>query len=480
MESIIRVLFALTERGSDEVDKAWIKATESFFTVFLVIMVGVPILAHFSWTLVIFLVMVSFFMVWIVATFRVRNILGISLAGLIYGVPAEGNASNYAKTLLTTWAKSSFLVLIWGEIWMATYLHFPSFAKEWWMIGSAIAVMMVIIPTVIYALATGHMLEGPWHKPVLIVAIVLLATVMFSAIPTGVWTSMGINTISFQIPETTERAQAIRSKSYDNLVGKKLKEMQTLQQKVERGDVLTSDELLKLETLEAEAKVTPQVPDNAVTTAVKQLPSTVTTMPPKHIVLLVAGLLLLYWLFNRKSAKAFWLAVLLLVGYAAVVSGFIESATQTSFGDQIVSKLQPPIQSSNHFIERSDWGSIGARKIAQDEIAAGNITPIWKIEKGQYNGKRPVPLLGMNGGDQITLIIEPDPDNELKDLIIEQNVKCPGVTPEGVWSCTTAWRSRGNEHTKGSALLLMKDGVRTITLHDQSGQQVISFQIEHM
>jgi hypothetical protein len=382
--------------------------------------------------------------------------------------------------MLATLSKVSFLVLICGEAWMATYLHFPSFAKEWWMIGSAVGVMLVVIPTVIYALATGHMLEGPWHKPVLAIAIILLATVMFSAIPTGVWTSMGINTISFQIPETTERAQAIRSKSYDNLVGQKLKEMQILQQKVEQGEVLSNDELRKLEALEAAAKVTPQVPDNAVTTAVKQLPSTVTTMSPKHLVLIVAGLLLVYWLFNRKSAKAFWLAIFLLIGYVAVVSGFIDTSVQTAPGDQVVSAPQPPVRSENHFIERSDWGHIGARKIAADDRAVGNITPIWKIEKGQYNGKRPVPLLGMNGGDHITMIIEPDPDNEFKDLIIEQSMQCPVAEQDGSKSCTTTWRSRGDAQAKGSALLLKKDGERTVTLYDQGGQQVISFQIESM
>jgi hypothetical protein len=86
----------------------------------------------------------------------------------------------------------------------------------------------------------------------------------------------------------------------------------------------------------------------------------------------------------------------------------------------------------------------------------------------------------MNGGDHITMIIEPDPDNEFKDLIIEQSMQCPVAEQDGSKSCTTTWRSRGDAQAKGSALLLKKDGERTVTLYDQGGQQVISFQIESM
>ena len=482
MEALLRAVYNLSGHAFEKLDKTWIKATEAFFTVFLIVLVGVPVLAHFGWTFMIFVVMLVFFMVWIVATFRIRNIAAVAAAGLTYGVPAEGNASPYAWKMLATLSKVSFLVLICGEAWMATYLHFPSFAKEWWMIGSAVGIMLVVIPTVIYALATEHMLEGPWHKPVLAIAIVLLAVVMFSAIPTSVWTSVGINTLSFQIPETTERAQAIRSKSYDNLVGKKLKEMQTLQQKVEKGEVLTTDELQKLESLETEAKAVPAVPTHPIVKAVNdQLPKQASDITTKQIVFGLAALLLVVWLIRgRKNTGPFWLAVLLLVGYFALHSDALRDFGNQVEANQAMAKQAEDALPRTHFIAEADWGRVGARKIAPDDLAAGDITPLFRIEKGQYTGKRPVPLLGMNGGQSITLLIEPDVSDEQKDIIIEQQMECPNAEIDGVWSCTTSWRSRGDARAKGSALLYAQGGVRTVTLYNQDGQQVISFQIERI
>ena len=108
---------------------------------------------------------------------------------------------------------------------MATYFHLPSLAKEWSSVGSAIALMLVLIPLIIYAIASGKMVEGPWHRPIIWVCMGFIALIFLSALPSTLWTSVGINPLSFQTPETAKTAQSIREQSFRNLDHEKMSQM---------------------------------------------------------------------------------------------------------------------------------------------------------------------------------------------------------------------------------------------------------------
>ncbi len=110
-----------------------------------------------------------------------------------------------------------------------------------------------------------------------------------------------------------------------------------------------------------------------------------------------------------------------------------------------------------------------------------DIAPLIPIEKGQYNGKRPIPILGMNGGNSVTMVIEPDADDESKDIVIAQQIPCADTFPDGSWGCATRWYVRGNPARKGIAYLSTNDqGLRMIDLADESDNKLLAYRIEYL
>ena len=148
---------------------------------------------------------------------------------------------------------------------------------------------------------------------------------------------------------------------------------------------------------------------------------------------------------NSKSSTStssfpwFWI-LLLIAGYFAYQSETVQSMIAPraphSLGSAATSSANPALVPRRNFISESDWGHIGARKIAKDSVRQ-NMEPVYLIQKGTHSGLRPWPIVGMNGGYAITLIIEPDTSNELKDLIVRQQMDSKQEFSDGSWGYTT-------------------------------------------
>ncbi len=491
MEAIVRLIPGLATWTAHEADRAWIRITEGFFTAFLIILVGVPIMAHFELTGLILGTQVGFFIVWLVVWFQLKHQAVLAIAGGVYGVPAEGDFGEYAGKVLAAVAKIVFLVLIWAEVYMAAYFHFPALANTWAQVGSAIAVMLVIIPTVIYAVATSKMTSGPWHKPILGVCIALLITIMVAAIPHTIWTSIGINPIWFKSSETATEAQVIREKSWSNLDRQKQREMETLRNRVKKGEVLSKDEYATLLRLQQEVEEgIPEIPPTKIgkvaKEATQQSIESLQGVDKKTLLWVIGGVagvilavvLVRYTLANKTLGKWVVWGVVIAGGWWYFAPGqdiTLRFDDTQSAAPQSGASVGSSSQFKPSFITRDEWGHLTAKEVS----STGTLGLGFAIIEGSAQGKRPIPFLGIARGDgtKPTIIIARDPDAEYKDFIVEIPYPCNQSFGDGTRGCGTTWRQHYAqkevrpgffEHDPGvrgpANLLTDQNGVRWIQL----------------
>ncbi len=482
MEALVRLIPGLATWTAHEADRAWIRITEGFFTAFLIILVGVPIMAHFELTGLILVTQVGFFILWLVVWFQLKHQAVLAIAGAVYGVPAEGDFGKYAGKVLAAVAKIVFLVLIWAEFYMAVYFHFPALANTWAQAGSAVAVMLVIIPTVIYAVATNKMASGPWHKPVLGVCIALLIAIVVAAIPHTLWTSVGINPVWFKMSETATQAQVIREQSWRNLDTQKADALESLKEKVEKGQVLSSEELETMIKLEEEVrKGVPKLPPTQIGEVAKKGAESLDGVEKETFIwagAVLFALLVLWYAIKHKILGRVLLVIA--IGYGA----WYFLGTNTEVAMTGMSSVEQPQQNATRgnvsqfrssFITRDEWGHLTAKEVSE----TGTLGLGFEIMQGSAQGKRPIPFLGIARGDgtKPTIIIARDPDAEYKDFIIEIPYPCDTEFPDGMRGCGTTWRQHYAqkevrpgffEHDPGvrgpANLLTDQNGVRWIQL----------------
>ncbi len=429
----------------DTLDRVWHRVMVGVAYALFVVLIVTPLLAHWGGHGFIPVMMFLYAIGILTVAFQLKLQGGVGIAAFVYGIPAGGDASDYAKKAFVVVARITFLVLIWGEVYMAVYFHFPSLAKEWWQVGSAVSIMLVVAPTVIYAVGASKMADGPWHKPILFGCVILLAVIAIGAVPHTMWTSVGINPVWFKMSETATQAQVIREQSWRNLDTQKADALESLKEKVEKGQVLSSEELETMIKLEEEVrKGVPKLPPTQIGEVAKKGAESLDGVEKETFLwagAVLFGLLVLWYAVKHKILGRVLLVIA--IGYGA----WYFLGTNTEVAMMGMSSGEQPQQNAARgnvsqfkpsFITRDEWGHLTAKEVSE----TGTLGLGFEIIEGSAQGKRPVPFLGIARGDSTkpTIIIARDPDAEYKDFIIEIPYPCDTEFPDGMRGCGTTWR----------------------------------------
>lgn len=170
-----------------------------------------------------FLIMMVWFAVLIISygvLFNPRTVATVAGFGMALGVPADGDAFQYAEKLLKRYAKVAGLWLIWSGMYALTLCAFPFLVGSWSPITIVPFALVLLGIVVSYALATGMMVEGPWHKPVIWAILGIMVIAIGVGVPkewysaTGPLTSASIKQL---VKDSAQKADELRSKCVDKL-----------------------------------------------------------------------------------------------------------------------------------------------------------------------------------------------------------------------------------------------------------------------
>ena len=206
MKALWDLLFGGGGRALKSAELKYLQETSLIWFFFFAVILGGPLLAHFELRVGIWILMFAFLVTFLVCAMRPKLSLGVLGAGAAVGVPAPETWQHGAAKAFMIYTKIVGLTLIWGEFYLLILLAFPFLASTMSAVATTTASLIVIMIVTVYGLVTGKIPEGDWHKPVLLVATLILFFGVYLAIPKPYLARYGLPTVASPATESEKVA----------------------------------------------------------------------------------------------------------------------------------------------------------------------------------------------------------------------------------------------------------------------------------